>query len=82
VPGVRCRFCGSLNDEGEALGCAASDTSSAELTWIWHPASQAYLCLTAAAAGPRQTCGEAMNDLQTVAGTMATVYDGYPISIS
>ena len=68
----------SLDDEGEALGCAAGDTLPTELTWIWHPASQAYSYLTSAAAGPGLTCGEALNDFRTVVGFMGTAYDGNP----
>jgi len=68
----------SLNDEGEALGCADSNTIGfVELTWIWHPERQAYSYLTAASAGPGFTCGEAMNDWQTVVGQMQTAYEGY-----
>jgi len=78
IPGGWSEFVGSaisLNDEGEALGCAASDTIGfVELTWIWHPERQAYSYLTSAAAGPGETCGEAMNDWQTVVGLMDTAY--------
>jgi probable HAF family extracellular repeat protein len=68
----------SLNDEGEALGCAVSSSGLAQLTWIWHPDRQAYSYLTSAAAGPGLTCGEALNDFQTVVGQMGTAYDDNP----
>jgi probable HAF family extracellular repeat protein len=77
IPGGWGEYVGSaisLNDEGEALGCAASDTLPIELTWIWHPDRQVYSYLTSAAAAPGQTCGEAMNDSQTVLGEMETAY--------
>ena len=78
IPGGWGEYVGSaisLNDEGEALGCAPSDTIGfVELTWIWHPERQAYSYLTSAAAGPGETCGEAMNDWQTVVGLMDTAY--------
>jgi len=78
IPGGWHEYVGSaisLNDEGEALGCAASDTIGfLNLTWIWHPERQAYSYLTSAAAGPGETCGEAMNDWQTVVGLMDTAY--------
>jgi hypothetical protein len=68
----------SLNDEGEALGCAVDPTGRVQLTWIWHPDRQAYSYLTSAAAGPGLTCGEALNDFQTVVGQMGTAYDDPP----
>jgi len=77
IPGSWYTYVGSamsLNDQGEALGCADGVTLPLELTWIWHTESQAYSYLTAAAAAPGLTCGEAMNNSRTVVGLMDTAY--------